>query len=1683
MTVHRQKDVGNWRVTMRTHTRLCFILGLGLSVILGFLLPSASDPQDTGSVIVPGQTATLLPDGRWLIIGGEGSKGPMATALIWDQRTQTSTPIEDTLLYPRAYHTATLLPDGTVLVLGGVGPYGQIVNYPERLNLEWHRFEALPADGLTPRAYHTATLLTDGRVLIAGGVSAADETLGEAELWNFRAETTEAPSIRLLTPRSRHSAIFQADGTVLLWGGVNQQDQALNNGEIYDPATQLFTAVGSMPPGPTIPDTQTPFVDASLPVDGAKNVPIKDILIALRFSEPMRVQTVNAATVTLSGPEGTLKASRIPAEGGLLAFMTPAQPLLSGATYTVSLNGPTDQAGLPLAMTTITFTTVKDEQFLVTDNEGWIPDVENFGGNWRSGRPDSPWQTLPPLQAEPGVTALAGQVLTLNGRPLANVTLSVENKLTRTDDSGRFLLRSIPFGSQVIVIDGRPATRPGRTYGLFEAGVNVIEGQTTVLPYTIWMPIIDSAHAIRIPSLTATEVVVTTPRIPGLEVHIPPQTVIRDRDGQVVTSVSITPIPVDRPPFPLPSGVQVPIYFTVQPGGANIETLSSTIQHGARIIYPNYTKEPPGARISFWNYEPSGQGWYVYGQGTVTSDGKQIIPDLGVAIYKFTGAMISAGPPPPPTGPPPGNNTTDGEPVDLATGLFVMTKTDLHLPDLLPIALTRTYRQGDTISRPFGIGATHPYEIYLVREGTQYQDADLILPDGGRIHYTRISPGTGFIGAVYEHTTTTTKFYKSQLTWIGGLIGYWELTLTDGTVYVYGDLRPLQAIRDRYGNQITLTRANGDFGNITKITSQNGRWIEFAYDASDRITQAKDNMGRVVSYTYDASGRLIKVIDPKGGTTEYTYDTSHRMLTLKDVRGIVFLTNVYDANGRVSLQTQVDNSTYQFTYTLDGNGKVTQTDVTDPRGKIRRTTFNANGYTLTDTRGLGQPEQQTTTYERQTGTNFISLVTDPLGRNTTYVYDAKGNVTSITRLFGTPDAVTTTLTYEPILSRMTSLTDPLDHTTTFTYDLQGNLTAVTDPLGHQTTLSYAVSQPTAITDPLGNTTQFTYDQGELARVTDPLGNSTTRVTDSVGRLMSLTNSLGNLTRYDYDALNRLTAVHDPLGGVTAFSHDPNGNLLSVTDARNGVTSYTYNSMNRLASRTDPLLAAESYLHDGNGNLTTFTDRRGQTTNFTYDALNRRTQAAYADSSTTIYTYDAGNRLTQIVDSVSGTITLTYDNLDRLTQETTPQGTVSYTYDAAGRRTSMTVAGQLTVTYTYDNANRVTAISQGSSSVSFAYDAAGRRTAVTLPNGVVEEYAYDIASRLTGITYKQGTTTLGNLTYTYDASGNRTQIGGSWARTGLPQTVSSTTYNASNQLTSWGGVPLTYDANGNLANDGTKSYTWDARNRMSSMTGASFVYDPLGRRITKIVSSVSTSYLYDGQSPVQEGGANLLTGLGVDQYLTRTDSAGARSFLTDALGSTVALTDPAGTVQTQYTYEPFGKTTTTGATSTNSLQYTGRENDETGLYYYRARYYSSALQRFISEDPIEFGGGDYNLYAYVFNNPTNKTDPSGQIAIAIPIFGGAAIDALASVAGALGGALGGAILGDILSNIMESRAQNDPFSFPRVVDPGRDCNGKCNPCPPNSPPWTHTHKDGTTNTHQIIWHQDIRTCKCYSERTH
>jgi RHS repeat-associated protein len=513
-----------------------------------------------------------------------------------------------------------------------------------------------------------------------------------------------------------------------------------------------------------------------------------------------------------------------------------------------------------------------------------------------------------------------------------------------------------------------------------------------------------------------------------------------------------------------------------------------------------------------------------------------------------------------------------------------------------------------------------------------------------------------------------------------------------------------------------------------------------------------------------------------------------------------------------------------------------------------------------------------------------------------------------------------------------------------------------------------------------------------------LGNETQRTYDLVSRLIEQTDPRGRSTRFNYDGLNRVTQITDALSGLTQFAYDGNGNLLSIADAKGQTTRYSYDVMDRLSSRTDPLSRAESYVYDPMGNLTQFTDRKGQVATFTYDGLNRRTQASYADGSRVDSVYDAAGRLTHLSDSLSGAINFTYDNLDRLIQEITAQGAVSYAYDVLGRRTSMAVNGQAPVNYGYDPASRLTQVAQASQIVGLGYDSLGRRTSLTYPNGTTTSYTYDAASYLTRILHQGPTAVVEDITYSYDAAGNRISFGRSGPQAALPAAVQAAYDAANQQIQFTSGTPnLTYDANGNLISQtdasGTTTYGWDARNRLAGLSGpnisATFVYDALGRRVSKTISGDRTEYQYDGNDIIAEiangaVAATYLRSLNIDEPFVR-QSTSTEFYHADALGSVLVSTDHSATIQTTYAYEPFGKTTSAGAPSTNPFQYTGRENDGSGLYYYRGRYYHTTLHRFINEDPLKVLRVG-NLYQYAANSPSMFVDPSGLLEFTA--FGGA-----------------------------------------------------------------------------------------------
>ena len=1184
----------------------------------------------------------------------------------------------------------------------------------------------------------------------------------------------------------------------------------------------------------------------------------------------------------------------------------------------------------------------------------------------------------------PGATVLAGQVLDENEKPIPGVSIKLggttQTTLGITDAGGSFLVSLAVAGPQVFLIDGSTANAGGISYATIPVTLNIQAGVVNTLGFVPHLHVQPTTQTLPVAPAVATPL--TFANVPDFQVTIPAGVTIIGWDGQVNTQIGVRPVPLDRLAIPPPPpGVETNVVYMFSFGKVGGGTPSAPVP----ITFPNTVGAYPGQQVELWffNEAPDGtapNAWQMFGLGTVSTDGKLIVSNPGVGIPRFCcGASFPRRPPPPPNNPPaenapepsPEQCPTCGGPIDLASGIVYYTATDLTLRGRIPISVTRRYRTLDPTVGPFGAGGRHRYEVFV--RGVTSDLVLMLTPENIRPRFVRQIDGTyanldlpTYRGAILTRNPdgTTTLRYKDGMVWTFNSAG-WLIRQTD-----------------RNNNTVFIQRDSQN--RVTSLVEPAGRELTFSYAGSDlKVQQVTDPLGRTVQYAYDGSNRLVQVTDPAGGTWHYTYDAEGRLATITDPRGIITEQNTYNSNGRLIQQVQADGGSFQISYQVVA-GTVAAVTMTDPNGN--RTTYRLGpGRILTEaTDALGQRTQT----PRASGSKLITSRIDALGRETRYTYDGTGNVTAVTDALGNVQA----FTYEPTFNQVLTNTDSLNQSTTFTYDAKGNLTGIADPLNQATTFGYNASgDRTSVTDPLNHTTNLEYDSvGNLTATTDPLGNRTERNYDAVSRLIAIKDPKGAVTRFSYDAMDRLVSITDPLNGTTTFTYDPVGNLLTVTDAKGKSTTHTYDSMNRLATRTDALNRTESYTYNLNGNLKTVTDRKGQVTTHTYDTQNRRIRTDFADGSFITYAYDPAGNLVGITDSQTGTMTRTYDALNRLISEVTPQGAITYAYNQANRRTQMQVNGLPPVSYQYDGNSRLTQIHQGSQTVTLDYDAANRRSILILPNGITVTYAYDTASRLIAQTYTAAGGPLGGLTYTYDASGNRIGTGGSWARTGLPDPVTPTDYDAADQQLGFGPTTQTFDANGNLLTQtdasGTTTYTWAARNRLIGINGptltASFTYDVLGRRISKTINGDATTFHYDGLDAVRETGAagevSYLRTLATDEALARTDATGTQVYLADILASTVALTDDNASLGTEYTYEPFGQTAVSGVAASNALQFTGRENDGTGLHYYRARYHDAGRGRFTAPDPLGMGGGGTNLYAYAGNRPTLDVDPLGLL---------------------------------------------------------------------------------------------------------
>ena len=509
-------------------------------------------------------------------------------------------------------------------------------------------------------------------------------------------------------------------------------------------------------------------------------------------------------------------------------------------------------------------------------------------------------------------------------------------------------------------------------------------------------------------------------------------------------------------------------------------------------------------------------------------------------------------------------------------------------------------------------------------------------------------------------------------------------------------------------------------------------------------------------------------------------------------------------------------------------------------------------------------------------------------------------------------------------------------------------------------------------------------------------------------------------------------------GEIRYTYNPTGNLETLTDPNGNATSYEYDDIGRLLKEIFPDNTSVLYAYDKVNNITSKTKNNGDVISYSYDALSRLTTKTFPDNKTASYSFDAIGRMTQAVNS-DATVNFAYDDVGRLLTETLNGKTTSYSYDVKSNKQAVYYPGGRELEQVLNARGRFTQIiNNGSELVNFAYTANGQVSQKNYANGLSTDYAYDENNRLTRIlsvgiqdlqyAYNQrnhitsrtnaiksdwseayqyddiGQVTqfqrgemddenisnpLSEIAFTYDANGNRTKVDNN----GSVDDYTTNNMNAYTSIVNGETITPEYDTNGNMLFDGNHNYAYNYENKIISVDDgetATYAYDALGRRIKKTTDTETVLYYYAGQHVVEERNADdviqaeYIYGQNIDEVLHMIRDGEGYFYHTDILGSVHALTNSKGKVEETYTYDAFGSPTVydknytqqTESQMNNPYLFTGRRWDkETQLYYYRARYYSASLGRFLQRDPIGYGDG-VNLYRYCGNNPINNWDLFG-----------------------------------------------------------------------------------------------------------
>lgn len=315
--------------------------------------------------------------------------------------------------------------------------------------------------------------------------------------------------------------------------------------------------------------------------------------------------------------------------------------------------------------------------------------------------------------------------------------------------------------------------------------------------------------------------------------------------------------------------------------------------------------------------------------------------------------------------------------IDLGTGLYVREDEDLVVRQVPGLTLRRTYLSNYRVSKQFGVGTTHDGEIYLIGDAVRFQSASLILAAGTRIEFARISPGTSFWNAMYEHREFGGGWLGARLGWTGAS---WALRRMDGSLSVFqgcSGSRVCSILKARDADGHTVLYQRDTQGRLARMESGT-EWIAFDYNSDNRIARAYDSSERQVRYDYDTRGRLSRVVGHDGAIRRYTYTAQDQMATINEPG--TDIENVYDADGRCIRQInrfpgEKDAAPYVFDFSYRvAHGTVVETVTKRSDGTWSKQAFT-NGYVTAETWGRSGVESAVFTYDRDPATNAVTSLT------------------------------------------------------------------------------------------------------------------------------------------------------------------------------------------------------------------------------------------------------------------------------------------------------------------------------------------------------------------------------------------------------------------------------------------------------------------------------------------------------------------------------------------------------------------------------------------------------------------------------------------------------------------------------------------------------------------------------------